>query len=88
MTLLYIFGSAFCVVFFLGLQSQFVRNRWKTISFITSFMISLCEIMILKSVPNADFYELVAFVLGGPSGLLMSIVVYEKFYYNKKGKIL
>jgi hypothetical protein len=44
--------------------------------------------MILKSVPNADFYELVAFVLGGPSGLLMSIVVYEKFYYNKKGKIL
>jgi len=77
--ILVIFCSAFTIVCLLGLQSNFVRDKNKTMSFIFSGLIGLCEILILKSVPNAGLYEMIAFVLGGPCGIVTSIVLHNQF---------
>lgn len=81
-----IFMSSFSIVFLLGLQSQFVRDKWKIVAFITSLMIGLCEIVILKSVPNATYLELGAFVLGGPCGIVCSILLHDQILKLRKTK--
>jgi len=42
--------------------------------------------MILKSVPQAGFIELAAFAFGGPCGIVVSIVIYEKFFHKNNNK--
>lgn len=72
-----LFASTFVAVFLLGLQSQFVRDKQKLASFITSIGIGTCQLFMLKLAPNATMFESISFVFGGAFGIVCSIYVHN-----------
>ena len=84
MVILTLFGSAFLVVFFLGLQAQAVRDGLYINAFINSLMIGSANLLILKAAPSATGIEIAAYLLGGPFGIITSMVVHDRWIARKK----
>ena len=82
MNILLLFLASFIVVMLLGLQSQFVRDKQKTLSFFMSIGIGTCQILSYKLVPNASLIESISFILGGACGITASIYLHD-FYLHK-----
>ena len=82
MNSLILFSSAFCVVFFLGMQSLCVNTGRRAFAFVNSLLIGLSHLALYKLTPNAEGYEIVAYLAGGPFGIVTAMTTFE--YLNTK----
>ena len=73
MTELTLFASTFVLVFALGAQSLNVNNGHYIAAAITSFAIGSSQMILFKLAPHASWPETIAFVMGGPFGILASM---------------
>lgn len=83
MTTLLLFASTFGLVFALGLQSQFVNNGHYGAAFANSLMISVAQLGALQIVHATTPMHYAAYVVGGPLGIVSSMVLYRRRW--KKG---
>ncbi len=79
---LYLFVSTFILVFALGLQSLNVNGGYYIRAFLTSFIIGSANLVLYKLAPNATTTEIMAFLGGGPFGIVCSIFAHQ--WINKK----
>lgn len=72
-----LFFATFFLVLFLGLQSLNVNQGHKLLAALTSFGISTANITVLKIMPGpTGFFEVAAYCLGGPAGILTSMAIH------------
>ncbi len=79
MTALIIFVSTFVMVFGLGFQSLNVNNGHYKAAFLTSFVISVSNLILLKTVPQADWLEIAAYTTSGPFAIVFSMWAHRKW---------
>lgn len=79
MTALLIFVSTFILVFALGFQSLNVNNGHYKAAFFTSFAIALSNLVLLKTVPQANWLEIAAYLTSGPFAIVSSMWAHRKF---------
>lgn len=77
MTSLALLVSTFCLVFFLGLQSQLVNNGHHVGAFFNSLAIGGSNLVLFKLAPNAAGIEIAAYLMGGPFGIVASMGFYR-----------
>jgi len=68
-----LFCSTFVLVFALGLQSLNVNNGHYWAAAFTSLFIGCSQIVLFKLAPDANWSEMLAFVSGGPFGIIGSM---------------
>lgn len=85
MTILLLFFSSFAIVFLLGLQSLSVNGGHEKAAFFNSTLIGLANITLLKTAPHASGWEIVAYVVGGPLGIVCSMRFF-KWYRKQRNK--
>lgn len=85
MTALAIFASTFAVVFLLGLQSLNVNGGHYTAAFVTSFGIGTFNLVLYKTVPDADLLQMAAFLLGGPFGIVAAMWSHKRTIGRGRG---
>lgn len=78
MTALALLASTFCLVFFLGLQSQLVNNGHHVSAFLNSLAIGTANLVLFKLAPDAAGWEVAAYLTGGPFGIVASMVAYRR----------
>lgn len=78
MTEIALFASTFLLVFFLGLQSLNVNGGHYTAAFFTSFGIGAGNMVLFKLAPHADAWQIAAYLLGGPFGIITSMVIHRR----------
>ena len=83
MTLIALFGSTFVVVFALGAQSLLVNNGRYGAAFCNSILIGICNLVLFKLAPQAAAGEIVAFLLGGPLGIVSAMWVFRHLHRNR-----
>lgn len=77
MTALALFASTYLLVLFLGLQSLNVNGGHRLMAVVTSFGIGAANITILKIMPGpTGAVELLAYLVGGPAGILTSMAIH------------
>jgi hypothetical protein len=83
---LLVFVSCFFVVFALGFQSLNVNQGKYAMAFLTSFLISVGNWALLKIVPqpDANILVFVAYMTGGPLGIICAMWVHRKLFGKKK----
>ena len=86
MTTIYIFISTFALVFALGFQSLNVNNGHYVAAFFTSFGIGLSNLVLFKTVPQAGGIEIVAFLIGGPFGIITSMWAHRRWMKKEPRK--
>jgi len=76
-----LFFASFFNVFLLGLNSQFVRDRWIAACIFISFNISCAQFVYTRVVANSDdvLLSFIGSSVGGASGIASSIVFYAWF---------
>lgn len=79
MSALLIFCSTFVLVFALGFQSQNVNKGHYTAAFYTSFAISASNLVLFKTVPQADWLDIAAYLTAGPLAIVASMYAHEKW---------
>jgi len=79
----YLFISTFVLVFCLGLQSQFVNNGLYVDAFINSLAIGSANLVLFKLAPEASGAEIVAYLTGGPFGIVASMYAFRRFKGNQ-----
>ena len=77
MTALALLASTFCLVFFLGLQSQLVNNGHHISAFLNSLAIGTANLVLFKLAPDAAGWEIAAYLAGGPFGIVASMLFYR-----------
>ena len=77
MSALYLLASTFALVFALGLQSQLVNNGHYASAFLNSLVIGSCNLVLFKLAPTASGLEVAAYLVGGPFGIVASMVCYR-----------
>ena len=82
MIALTIFVSTFVLVFALGFQSLNVNGGHYRAAFLTSFGISISNLVLFKTLPQADVVQIAAYLLGGPFGIVCSMAAHNKFMGN------
>lgn len=80
MTLLALFASTFALVFFLGLQSLNVNRGHYVSAFFTSFGIGIGQLILYKLAPDASGSEIIAYLAGGPFGIIASMWAHRRFF--------
>ncbi|MDP3088838.1 MAG: hypothetical protein Q8M99_11715 [Methylotenera sp.] len=73
MTALLIFISTFVLVFALGFQSLNVNNGHYKAAFLTSFAIGVANLVLFKTVPQADLLDISAYLIAGPFAITASM---------------
>lgn len=73
-----LFISTFITVFALGFQSLNVNNGHYLAAFLTSFAICGGNLVILRSVPNGDTLAMLAYLAGGPLGVVSAMAVHRR----------
>lgn len=69
--------STFGLVFALGLQSQLVNNGHFVAAFANSLAIGTANLVLFKLAPNAGGIEVAGYLIGGPFGIVASMVFYR-----------
>lgn len=80
MTLAALFGSTFVVVFAYGAQSLLVNNGRYIAAFGNSFLIGACNVVLFKLAPQATPIEIMAFLSGGPLGIVSAMWVFRHLH--------
>lgn len=70
--------STFALVFALGLQSQLVNNGHFMAAFVNSLAIGTANLVLFKLAPNASGVEVAGYLVGGPFGIVASMVAYRR----------
>lgn len=78
MTELALFASTFSLVFALGLQTLNVNGGHYKAAFMTSFLIGCSNLVVLQIVPHAAIPEKIAYLAGGPFGIITSMWIHER----------
>lgn len=78
-TALLIFASTFTLVFALGFQSLNVNNGHYKAAFFTSFAIGVANLVLFKTVPQADALEIASYLLAGPFAITASMWAHDKW---------
>jgi len=86
MTILALFASTFCLVFFLGLQSLNVNRGHYSAAFFTSFGIGIGQLVLYKLAPDANGSEIAAYLIGGPLGITASMWFHRRFFRSIQAK--
>lgn len=73
-----LFASSFITVFALGLQSLNVNGGHFLAAFFTSFLIGAGNLIVLKVVPQSDVAQMLAYLAGGPFGIVASMAVHRR----------
>jgi hypothetical protein len=71
--------STFALVFALGLQSQLVNNGHFAGAFFNSLAIGTANLVLFKLAPTASGIEIAGYLIGGPFGIVCSMVAYRRF---------
>jgi hypothetical protein len=79
MTELYLFASTFILVFALGFQSLNVNGGHFVSAFFTSFAIAGSNLVLFKMLPSANLTEVIAYLSGGPLGIVASMAAHRYF---------
>jgi len=85
MSALLIFTSTFVLVFALGFQSLNVNNGHYKAAFFTSFAIASSNLILFKTIPQADWLEISAYLIAGPLAIIASMWAHKRFLSRKKG---
>lgn len=80
MTSIYLLISTLSLVFCLGLQSQFVNNGHFVAAFANSLAIGSANLVLFKLAPDATPLESLAYIAGGPIGIVLSMYFYRWRY--------
>lgn len=83
-TAILLFISTFGLVFFLGLQSLNVNGGHYLAAFFTSFGIGIGNMVLYKLAPNANSLEILAYLMGGPFGIIASMAAHRRFIRRKE----
>lgn len=83
MTAALIFISTFVLVFALGFQSLNVNNGHYKMAFFTSIAIGVSNLILLKTVPQANLLEIVAYLTSGPFAIISSMWAHSKFVKSR-----
>ena len=83
MTALYLLISTLSLVFCLGLQSQLVNNGHYKGAFANSLAIGAANLVLFKLAPDASPLESLAYIAGGPIGIVLSMWAYRYFGIKK-----
>lgn len=86
MTELILFASTFALVFALGFQSLNVNGGHYTAAACTSFAIGISNVVLYKLVPSATATEIVAYLAGGPLGIVASMYVHQRTIGRRYGR--
>ncbi len=78
MTELLLFASTFALVFALGMQSLNVNGGHYKAAFVNSFLIGASNLVLFKVVPHANTGEMLAYLMGGPFGIITSMWAHSK----------
>ncbi|WP_136414784.1 hypothetical protein [Herbaspirillum sp. ST 5-3] len=84
MNAIVLFSTTFVLVFALGVNTLSVNKGQYGIAFLTSFLISGSNLVILRAVPQGDLLEVAAYMLGGPFGIVTSMWVHERVLERKR----
>lgn len=74
-----LFASTFVVVFALGLQTLNVAGGHYASAFVTSFVIGASQLALYKLVPGADLVQVLAYLAGGPFGIVASMRAHRRW---------
>lgn len=77
MTAALLFVSTFAVVFALGSQSLFVNSGRYVAAFCNSAAIGFCHLALYKLAPGSAGMEIVAYLAGGPFGIVAAMYVFR-----------
>jgi len=88
MTALLIFLSTFILVFALGFQSLNVNNGHYKAAFFTSFAIALSNIVLFKTIPQAGWLDISAYLAAGPMAIVSSMWAHKRFINRKTNKFV
>ena len=80
-----LFASTFVVVFAFGLQSLNVNGGHYLAAFVTSFAIGGSQLVLYKLVPDANLVQVIAYLSGGPFGIVASMWAHRKYISKKRG---
>lgn len=72
-----LFLSSFALVFLMGVQQLNVHSRRYLLSGVTSLLIGLTNLAALKLVPEAALLPALAFLAGGPLGIVTSMWLHD-----------
>jgi len=72
-----IFISTFILVFALGFQSLNVNNGHYKAAFFTSFAIALSNLVLFKTVPQAGWLDITAYLIAGPFAITASMKAHD-----------
>ncbi|MEW6169335.1 MAG: hypothetical protein AB1651_16825 [Pseudomonadota bacterium] len=75
-----LFASTFAVVFCLGAQSLLVNNGRYVAAFINSLAIGAAHLALYKLAPDATGAEIVAYLFGGPIGIVSAMYVFRRLH--------
>ena len=81
-----LFLSQFLLVFVYGVQSQTVRLGAVKESVLLSTVAGIMNLVAYKVAPNATTLQMIAFVLGGVSGIVCSIYAHQHWHFKKYGR--
>ena len=84
MSALFLLASTFGLVFALGLQSQLVNNGHFVSAFFNSLAIGACNLVLFKLAPDATGLEVAAYLVGGPFGIVASMLFYRHMHRGLK----
>jgi len=73
-----LFVSTFLLVMLLGLQCLNVNNGHHWAAFFTSFGIGASNLVLFKLAPDANATEMLAYMLGGPFGILAAMWLHPR----------
>lgn len=84
-----LFISAFIAVFLFGFQGQIVRDKHMITAFFVSLAIGATQSLFFKYVPEATFWQTVAWVVGGAFGIVASMYAHDVWLkYFPNGKVM
>ena len=84
MTAPLLLASTFALVFCLGLQSQLVNNGHYAAAFLNSLAIGSANLVLFKLAPDATGWQVAAYLVGGPFGIVASMATYRHINRYKK----
>lgn len=79
-----LFCSQFAIVMLLGLQSLNVNNGHHWAAFLTSFGIGGFHLVLYKALPDAGVSVAIAYLLGGPFGILAAMWLHPRMTRKPK----
>ena len=79
-----LFLSAFGTVFALGFQSLNVNQGHYKSAFMTSYLIGISHLAIYQVMPDPSLSEVVAYLNGGPLGIVASMYVHKRTLGRKR----